>query len=136
MSIIDDALKRDQEAQAERQQEKTEKKTHKSRRTLIIGIVFIASIVFFGIKFNILKNIPLNFFKKKAPNPSQPDKRYKAGNYVLEGVIKREERPLAIINGKVLGLGDLIDTFQIFEINADTVKILDTEDNTVTTLTF
>lgn len=54
--------------------------------------------------------------------------------YTLEGIVYDEAAPFAIINGKMLKKADKIDDFEVIDITAKTVELLNLKDNTKLTL--
>jgi Na+-transporting methylmalonyl-CoA/oxaloacetate decarboxylase gamma subunit len=54
--------------------------------------------------------------------------------YNLEGIIFDNAQPVAIIDGTMLKKGDIIGDFQVSEITATSVELLNTKDNTKRTL--
>jgi hypothetical protein len=54
----------------------------------------------------------------------------KTSPYNLEGIVYDNQESFAIINGKMLKKTEFIDDFQVSEITATSVELLNSKDNT------
>lgn len=137
MSIIYNALKKVEDNNKEPKPPSSHK-TKKLLAVLVIAIGSLGVIAYFVVSAK-------NFFSNPGSEiqaehsrsgSSGSDRKYKAGRYVLEGIIYDGQIPLAIINGEVLKKGDSIGDYKVTDITDNSVQLLDTKDNTTSTLSF
>ena len=146
MSIIYDALKKvdDKDIRVKRQN-RFNKKKYIFRFFLLVLIVVLIPFAAANFKKQpstptvkkkavISKNQPIAAKPVQKRTP-QPVKEYSVDQYALEGIIYEGDTPLAVINGKLLNKGDIINGFTVKEIMPNSVILLG-PDNKETNLTF
>lgn len=143
MSIIYEAI---QKVEKENNQQKSMKDKGKLPKLLI----FILALAIVGALAIYLSQNVFSLIKEKAKgvtkdyknavtlaqnlqegSKKEENKRSKTSSsqYILEGILFDKEMPLAVINGKILKKGDVLDNVEIIDISPTIVKIFDKEKN-------
>ena len=132
MSIIYDALKKvDGDKNSKASLNPEPKKNILPIIGAIIAVVLIGAAIYYVSRKNFHLAIkPLAVFKS-APmgNFGQPQKKKMFNTYVLEGIIYDDKGPIAVINGQVLHPGERIDSLELKKVDAKSVELMDTQDN-------
>jgi hypothetical protein len=132
MSIIYDALKK-----VDGGNKSPEPPSPKSKNNIgfiiaaVIAVVLIGAAIFYVTRKNFHLDIkPLAVFKNASlGNSGRPGQKKMFNTYVLEGIIYDDKGPIAVINGQVLHQGEKIDNLELKKIEAKSVELLDSQDN-------
>ncbi|MCP4653388.1 MAG: hypothetical protein GY858_08425 [Candidatus Omnitrophica bacterium] len=138
MSIIYDALKKadkDPVGSASKSEVKIVKTPKKVPKKIVLPIILIGVVIFFIFH---LKNQPENQASHKLTSSSRgvqrkrkpiPKKTYSKGSYILEGIIYDEISPLAVINGRMLNIGEALKQMKVTQITPTKVTLTNLDNN-------
>jgi hypothetical protein len=132
MSIIYDALKKvDGDKKSQEPPSLKSKKNIGAIIAAVIAVILVSSVIYYVTRKNFHLAIkPMAMFKS-APsgNYGQPQKKKMFNTYILEGIIYDDKGPIAVINGIVLHPGEKIDSLELKKVDAKSVELIDTQDN-------
>lgn len=126
------------------------KRTRFTKNQIMVPIVLVLSVVavllilrdikFLKEKKSKPKKEPVSIILTEAPRPVVPvanvtAPQVSADGISLEGIVYSAVDPIAMVNGKIVHVSDVVNDYRITAINPNSIDVENTKDNTTKTIT-